>query len=575
MAKPSTPDTDQETLCSQIVGLNDRTLRKSYFPQLKQQIEELKQARKAEQEKAAALEASLQKLRQSRIETEASEKKFRLLADYTNDIEYWVGTDGRIVYISPSCEWQTGYSQKEFEDDPDLLCKIIHPDDRPLIEVHNIQDAIFETHSVDLRLITRQGQIRWFAHQCRSIFAEDGQWLGRRGSNRDITKRKIAEANALRLSNLYAALSQCNEAIVRSRSEQELFPRICRSAVELGGVKIAWVGTFDPSTQRIRCVASYGDETGFLDQADLALEALDKRSPIRILLDTGQSVWLQDIHSDPAPEAFLAWADHAGINSSATLLLQRKGVPVGCFTLFSDSSYIFDDRARQLLTEMAMDMSFALSNFALENDRLQAQQQVQSYLAQLESAFMHTVMMAMNLSELRDPYTAGHERRVGLIAKAIATEMGLDEKTVQGTEIAGYLHDLGKITIPAEILSRPGKLTKLEYLLIREHVQASYNILSSTDFPWPVADVVLQHHERMDGSGYPQGLKGEQISLQARILALADVVEAIASHRPYRPCKGIEAALAEIESGCGKLYDPEVVAACLRLFREKGFPLPL
>jgi len=187
---------------------------------------------------------------------------------------------------------------------------------------------------------------------------------------------------------------------------------------------------------------------------------------------------------------------------------------------------------------------------------------------------MSTVEVATTLSEMRDPYTAGHERRVGEIAAAIGVELGLDEQRVEGLRVAGHLHDIGKITIPAEILSKPGKLSKIEYQLIQGHPQSAFDVLKDVELPWPVAQVALQHHERMDGSGYPQGLKGDAILLEARIMAVADVVEAMASHRPYRPALGIDKALAEIERGRGTIYDADVADVCLRLFRGKGYRLP-
>ncbi len=202
-----------------------------------------------------------------------------------------------------------------------------------------------------------------------------------------------------------------------------------------------------------------------------------------------------------------------------------------------------------------------------------AEQQIKLHVAQLEAAFMHTVEVATTLSEMRDPYTAGHERRVAEIAVAIGAELGFDAQRLQGMRIAGSLHDVGKISIPSEILSKPGKLTDIEYLMVKGHPQAGYEILKSVEFPWPVAQVALQHHERMDGSGYPQGLKGEEILFEARIMSVADVVEAMSSHRPYRAGLGIDKALAEIERGRGSAYDPVVVDACLKLFRENGYEL--
>ena len=175
--------------------------------------------------------------------------------------------------------------------------------------------------------------------------------------------------------------------------------------------------------------------------------------------------------------------------------------------------------------------------------------------------------------ETRDPYTAGHQTRSADLSRAIATEMGLSKEKIDGIRMAGSIHDIGKLSIPAEILSRPSKLSELEFSLVKEHAQRGYEILKKVESPWPLAEMVYQHHERMDGSGYPRNLKGEEILMEARILAVADVVEAMASHRPYRPALGMQAALEEIAKNRDTLYDPEVVAACLRLINGKGFKL--
>jgi len=208
------------------------------------------------------------------------------------------------------------------------------------------------------------------------------------------------------------------------------------------------------------------------------------------------------------------------------------------------------------------------------SEKKRAEAEIRRYVAQLETAFMSTVQVATTLSEMRDPYTTGHERRVAEVSVAIGAELGFDERRLEGLRVAGYLHDIGKITIPSEILSKPGKLSPVEFELIKGHAQASYDVLKDVEFPWPVAQVALQHHERLDGSGYPHGLKGEAILLEARIMAVADVVEAMSSHRPYRPGLGIDKALAEIERGRGSAYDPAVVDACLRLFRDRGYAIP-
>ncbi|BCO08229.1 two-component system response regulator [Desulfolithobacter dissulfuricans] len=189
----------------------------------------------------------------------------------------------------------------------------------------------------------------------------------------------------------------------------------------------------------------------------------------------------------------------------------------------------------------------------------------------LKKALVGIVDVVAAIVEKRDPYTAGHEQRVASLARAIAREMGLTSRKIEGLHLAAIIHDLGKVAIPSELLSKPGRLTDLEFQFIQTHVQVGYDILRRMEFPWPLAQIVHQHHERLDGSGYPQGLKDGEIMIEARILGVADVVEAMSSHRPYRPALGIDTALEEINRHRGTLYDADVVEACHNLFGEGRF----
>jgi PAS domain S-box-containing protein len=190
------------------------------------------------------------------------------------------------------------------------------------------------------------------------------------------------------------------------------------------------------------------------------------------------------------------------------------------------------------------------------------------YVTKLEASFDAITIAIAHMVELRDPYTAGHQRDVAEIATAIARELALPEDEVKGIGVASTIHDIGKIAIPAEILTRPGKLTAAEFEIVKSHSQAGHDIVADVPFPWPVAEMILQHHERLDGSGYPNALRGSAILPGSLILGVADVVSAMSEHRPYRPALGLEVALGEIESKRDQLYDADVVDACLRLYRE-------
>lgn len=223
------------------------------------------------------------------------------------------------------------------------------------------------------------------------------------------------------------------------------------------------------------------------------------------------------------------------------------------------------------LKEMMMRLRRVLRERALFSAKDEAAQKLQNTLEKLKKSLFGTIQVIVSMVEKRDPYTAGHQQRVARLACAIAGEMNLSGHVIEGIGMAGAIHDLGKIAVPAEILSKPTQLTKEEFCLVKSHARAGFEILKNIDFPWPVAQIACQHHERMNGTGYPEGLKGEEILLEARIIAVADTVEAMASHRPYRPALGIGAALEAVSKGSGDLYDAQVVDACTRLFSKGAF----
>jgi putative nucleotidyltransferase with HDIG domain len=260
-----------------------------------------------------------------------------------------------------------------------------------------------------------------------------------------------------------------------------------------------------------------------------------------------------------------------GFRGGAGLPLRFEGKAIGALTLYTDEPGFFDAEQMSLLEEMATDISFALEGFRREALRHEAEREREAALLKLQQALEGSIQIVASIGEVRDPYTSGHQQRVSQLAVAIAREMELSATLIEGIRFGGLIHDIGKIGVPAEILSKPSRLTPLEMELIRIHSTTGYEIIKNIEFPWPVAQIILQHHERLDGSGYPAGLKGDNILLEARIIAVADTVEAMSSHRPYRPGRGMDAALAEIAGASGIRYDPQAVEACIRLIRDKGF----
>jgi putative nucleotidyltransferase with HDIG domain len=250
-------------------------------------------------------------------------------------------------------------------------------------------------------------------------------------------------------------------------------------------------------------------------------------------------------------------AEDISTNSALLVPLKVAGQTIGVVQLQSNRRDAYTEEAKSLLYGLANVAAVAIQNAQLYK--------------RIEKALETTIQTLGLTTEMRDPYTAGHQRRVANLACAVAKEMHVEEQSIRGIRAAGLVHDIGKLSIPAEILSKPSALSPLEFDLVKEHAQTGYDILKGIVFPWPVAEAVLQHHERLDGSGYPRGLRGDEIVLAARILAVADVVEAMASHRPYRAALGIDRALGEIARGAGTVYDDQAASACLRLFAERRF----
>jgi HD-GYP domain-containing protein (c-di-GMP phosphodiesterase class II) len=283
---------------------------------------------------------------------------------------------------------------------------------------------------------------------------------------------------------------------------------------------------------------------------------------------TGAAQILHDIRAASLPSETVCSADVTGL---AVLPLRHRGSVLGVACIYLSPDVPFDQDESRLLQELADDVAFGITSLRTRRERDRIAREHQLHAELLRQSLEESIQAIAATVERRDPYTAGHERRVAQLCDAIARGLGLDDDRRHGLRLAACIHDLGKIQVPSEILSKPARLEPIEMQLIRCHPQVGYEIVKDTKFPWPIADIILQHHEVLDGSGYPQCLKGEQILLESRILAIADIVEAMASHRPYRPALGIDAALAEILARRGTKLDTDAVDACIRVLRERAF----
>jgi HD-GYP domain-containing protein (c-di-GMP phosphodiesterase class II) len=368
---------------------------------------------------------------------------------------------------------------------------------------------------------------------------------------RDVSER-------VHLTRALRTLGEGNQALVRSTDELGLLRAMCDTVVDAGGYPLAWVGyAEDDAVRTVRPIAGAG-AVGYLH--DLQVSWADDeygRGPTGTAIRTGR---VQVAHDLRQVADFSPWCERAkahGFLTSLVLPLSKQGQIIGALSIYSDEVGTFSPASVGLLQELADDLTYGIASLR--------------DAARLSRSLEATIGALATMSEIRDPCTAGHQCRVGGLAAAVGGDLGLSEDIVSGIRVAGELHDVGKIAVPAEILSRPVKLTPAEMELVKCHPLSGFDIVRGIDFPWPVAEMVLQHHERLDGSGYPLGLRGDQVLQGSRILAVADTVEAMSNHRPYRPTLGLEMALAEITAGAAVRYDLEVVAACVALFEEGRF----
>lgn len=498
----------------------------------------------------------------------ASEKKYRLLFESSRDAlmilepPSWKFTDANRATV----ELFGAASVKEFTSlGPWDVSPPHQPDGRPSDEKARemIATAVREgSHLFEWMHQTIGGKP--FPADVLLTRTESGGKVTIQATVRDITKRKEAEETLRRADRALRTLSAANLVLVRAKNEETLLRDATQVIVEKGGYSLATVDYADDNpVKSLTPVAWSGFEGERYWIEELGWGESEQLVPARAVR-SGKTQLCREIASEAPPSPWKKAALARGYVSNIALPLFENDKAFGALSIYSTEAEPFDDEEVRLLEELANDLAYGIFN-------LRTRVAHEQHTALLRQSLEQSIQAIAATVESRDPYTAGHQRRVSELATAIAREMGRDNEEVEGIRFAAVIHDLGKIHIPAEILSKPGKLSELEYKLIQEHPRAGYDILKDVEFPWPIAQIILQHHERLDGSGYPQGLKEAEILPGAKIIAVADVVEAMSSHRPYRSALGLEAALEEIRRGRATLYDSDTADACLKLFAEHRF----
>ncbi len=448
-----------------------------------------------------------------------SEEKYRNILENIEDGYYEVDLAGNFTFFNSSLCRIIGYSKEELMG----MNNRQYTDKEGAKKLFQAFNQVYKTGNPAKELdwpITRKDKTKRYIEASVSLLKDlSGKPIGFRGIVHDITERKKAE-DALRKSEVkYRDLVDgAHEGIFQSTAEG----------------------------RHITVNQAFANMLGYESPEEV----------VKNITDIAHQVY---VHPEDRAKILQIIEKEGSVKGYETEFYRKDGSK----TWVSVNMHAVRDDRGKLLYYQGIDQGIT--------DRKKMEKERQKNIERLRRSLGSTINAMATIVETRDPYTAGHQRRVADLARSIAAEMKLTSEQINGIRMASKIHDIGKISIPSEILAKPTKLTELEFNLIKTHSQSGYDILKDIDFFWPVAQIILQHHERINGSGYPNGLKGDQILLESQILAIADVVEAISSHRPYRPAFGINIALDEITKNKGILYNPAAVDACLRLFRERNY----
>jgi len=516
-----------------------------------------------------------------------AESKYHSLFENAVEGIFQITPEGCLITANPSLARILGYDSSE-----ELVGRVIDIKRRTHIDSDHcipLREDLGEKNEVigfETQMYCKNGTIKWVSENIRAVRAVNGKLLHYEGSVEDITNRKIAEAQQILYTEILELLNQPGEKIDIIRVILSLLKKHIQA--EAVGIRLREAEDFpyyetEGFPEAFIEAESYlcahdGDGKLIRDpEGNACLEGVCGNvlrgcvdASLPFFTECG-SFWTNNVSqllaSTPEKDILTRKRNRCkieGYESMALIPLRSGNQIIGLLQINDRKSNLFSIDKIKFLEGIGASIGIALA-------RKQAEEELENALEKLKKSLACTIQVISTTIEIRDPYTAGHQKRVANLACAIAREMGLPDDTIDNIRTAGSIHDIGKMSVPAEMLVKPTILSDIEMSLIKVHPKSGYDILKDVDLPYPIAETIFQHHERIDGSGYPQGLKDAMILTEAKILAVADVVEAIASHRPYRPALGIDSALNEIEEKKGILYDPGIVDICLKLFKKKGF----
>lgn len=421
--------------------------------------------------------------------------------------------------------------------------------------------------------IAPDGKKTWLRTSKAPVIDNDGNVKGVVGIYSDITSQKRLLEELERQNWALRAISLSDKAIVYARCEQDMLQGVCQAITSESRYLVAWIGwAMHDDDHSVEVLSCAGKAASYVDGLVVRWsEGPYGNGPAGTSIRTGKT---QIANCVVSLSSFSPWMERAarhGIQSMASIPLNIDGATVGTLSIYSADVDAFGEEETKLFEELADSIAYGIQARRTQAAYEKSLKDVALQANKLERALEDSLAGIAALLEQRDPYTAGHQQHVADLAVKIGRQMGLDEERLRSLYLGGIVHDIGKIQVPSEILSKPARLNGPELAMIRQHPEAGYNVLKKIDFPWPIAEIIRQHHEYLDGSGYPRRLRGEEILLEARILTVADIVESMSSDRPYRPALGIPEAIREITRMSGTKLDPAVVDACTTVLQRGEF----
>jgi len=498
-----------------------------------------------------------------------NQDRFRAVVDTIPDRIMLKDTDSRYISCNASYAADLGIKQdaiagkNDFDFFPSELAERYQADDRKVMR-GGVQVTFDEPYIKD-------GARRWIQTTKAPMRNDQGQVTGVVVMFHDITHRREATDLLRRRTWALEALSACNKAMLHARTEEEMWHKTCAAITANEQYPLAWVGWAEQTDERKLMLLAFAGKGGVALRGWQGSWQMGAEGDTAYgnAVRTGQVQQVNDLAR--VATTWTASFIEQGMHSCLALPILINGSSVGVLTIFADEVDAFDSEVLKLFEEMVGNISYGVGALRQRLAYLESVEQQRLQSLTLEHSLEDALTAIAATLEQRDPYTAGHQHHVAELAVLIGKEMGLDAARLKGLFLASIVHDIGKIQIPSEILTKPGRLIPAEFALIKSHPEAGYNILKNITFPWPIADIVRQHHEYLDGSGYPLGLHGEDILLESRILTVADIVESMSADRPYRPAMGLAKAMLEIGRLSATKLDPRVVDACVEVLKRGDF----